>query len=140
MSTFINELLINDFIPTHIASTLIPAYQHRYLTMKSAIERHLLPLGVSFNAAALSSPAAGGFFFWLKLPSPLKAQVVLDAAVKEENLTFGIGPFSALPEGNAQVSQYEDMIRLCFSRVDEEELVEAVVRLASLIVRLLPLF
>ncbi|KAL4898160.1 pyridoxal phosphate-dependent transferase [Aspergillus ambiguus] len=133
MSTFVNELFINNFISTNIASTLLPTYRRRYFILDSAIRAHLLPLGVTFNPATSSRSSAGGFFFWLKLPSPLTAHEVLEVALREQNLRFGIGPLSALPEGNERYSGYEEMIRLCFTRIDEGELTRGVVRLATVL-------
>lgn len=136
MSTFINELMIGDSLKDHMASTLL-AYRRRYFTMFSAIEKYLLPLGISFNTSSFFTPTAGGIFFWLKLPSPLTAMKVADCAEREENLIFGIGPSFSLPEGNNSCNDFEDMIRLCFSCVEEESLLDGVVRLSCVLKKLL---
>lgn len=136
MSTFINELMIGESLKDHMASTLL-AYRRRYFTMLSAIEKYLLPLGVSFNNPSVSSLTAGGIFFWLKLPSPLTAMKVSDCADKEENLIFGVGPSFSLPEGNNSCNDFDDMIRLCFSCVEEESLLDGVVRLGCVLKKLL---
>ncbi|KAL5364721.1 pyridoxal phosphate-dependent transferase [Aspergillus floccosus] len=136
MSTFVNELLINDFISTNIVSNLLPTYKRRYSILESAVRTHLLPLGVTFSPAQSSRSSAGGFFLWLQLPSPLTAAQVSEAASREENLRFGMGQFSALPEGNERYGRYENMIRLCFSRIDEDRLTEGVIRLAAVLRKL----
>ncbi|KAG2416895.1 hypothetical protein HFD88_008112 [Aspergillus terreus] len=135
MSTFVNELLINDFVSTNIASNLLPTYKRRYSILESAVRTHLLPLGVTFSPVQNSRSSAGGFFLWLQLPSPLTAAQVSEAAAREENLRFGMGQLSALPEGNERCGGYEDMIRLCFSRIDEDRLTEGVIRLAAVLMR-----
>ncbi|KAJ5655913.1 hypothetical protein N7507_007863 [Penicillium longicatenatum] len=136
MSTFINELMTSDSLKDHMASTIL-AYRRRYFNILAAIEAHLLPLGVSFNTSPISSPRAGGIFFWLKLPPPLTAKKVTHIAQEEENIIFGTGPSFSLPKGNISNNDSEDMIRLCFSYVEEESLLEGVVRLSRVLKKLL---
>ncbi|KAE8552171.1 hypothetical protein EYB25_006065 [Talaromyces marneffei] len=126
-STFINEMLQNGCITRHIQQTLIPSYKRRLFKLSYAIKQYLIPLGLTL----ISTPQVndvfigGGFFIWLKLPSPLTAKQVA-AAAQQAAVIVGQGTSSALPEGNVRSTEYNDMLRLCFARVEEELLVEAV--------------
>lgn len=93
-----------------------------------------MPLGLTL----ISQPhlndvfIGGGFFIWLRLPSPLTTKQVAAVAL-QAGVIVGEGTSSALPDGNVRHNEYRDMMRLCFACVDEELLVEAVSILHSVI-------
>ncbi|KAL2824328.1 pyridoxal phosphate-dependent transferase [Aspergillus pseudoustus] len=139
-STFINEMLEPSAtedscaMTAHILHKLIPAYARRYTLLESAMEQYLAPFGVS-PAVENGYHVGGGFFLWLRLPPSLISTEVV-AAARKDGVVIGDGSVSALPEGNARCGTYEDMIRLCFAWVAEEELVEGVRILGQTIGRL----
>ncbi|KAL2870542.1 aminotransferase-like domain-containing protein [Aspergillus lucknowensis] len=142
MSTFVNEMLEFDTskhndcaLTTHILETLIPAYSRRYKKLTTAVKEHLCPHG-TVPAFENKFNVGGGFFVWLKLPESLTSAEIVSAA-RQDGVIVGDGRVSALPEGNARCASYEDMIRLCFAWVNEEELVEGVTALAVTLARLL---
>jgi DNA-binding transcriptional MocR family regulator len=52
--------------------------------MVEAINKHLIPLGVSIPQT--DREVVGGYFIWLTLPSSLKGAVVAQRAKEDENL------------------------------------------------------
>lgn len=126
MSTFINCLLADGSITEHLKNTLVPACSRRCSALSSAIHKHLSPLGASFDRVG------GGYFVWLKLPGPLTACAVADAALDEENLLIAAGNHFAVSD-----CYMSNRVRLCFMWEDEERLEEGVRRLARVLARLL---
>lgn len=59
-STFINELLEDNFLPEYIANILVPEGRRRHCLLASAIKTHLGRFGVSFTPDPETSPVAGG--------------------------------------------------------------------------------
>ncbi|KAL3460947.1 pyridoxal phosphate-dependent transferase [Aspergillus heterothallicus] len=139
MSTFINEMLESSEDSTcamtaHILDNLIPAYAKRYALLSNAVKQYLVPLGV-LPAVENGFNAGGGFFLWLRLPASFTSTEIV-AAARLDGVVVGDGTVSALPEGNPRCGTYEDMIRLCFAWVEEQELVEGVRILGGTISRL----
>ena len=79
----------------------------------------------------------GGFFLWVRLPPGLKSKSVVKQAMQEENVDLLPGAACAI-EGHAaaDLEKLDSHIRLCFSSVDEEDLVEGMLRLKGVIQRL----
>ncbi|KAJ5434867.1 Pyridoxal phosphate-dependent transferase major region subdomain 1 [Penicillium cf. griseofulvum] len=101
MSTFINELLEDNFLTRHITDTLVPEGQRRHCILSSAIKTQLGNLGVSFTPDPETSPVAGGYYIWLQLPAALTATQVCREALEMQNLVLGGGEIFAVPGGNA---------------------------------------
>ncbi|PLB45032.1 PLP-dependent transferase [Aspergillus steynii IBT 23096] len=133
MSTFINQLLRDGSLTTHIEKDLIPACTRRFNAISSAIREHLVPLGVSFQPDGEIMPA-GGYFVWLTLPAHLDNSKVCRDAESRGNLILGNGPVFAVP-GNEVPGVLRRQLRLCYMWVDERDIVEGVLRLKEVIVR-----
>lgn len=128
MSTFINELLEDKSLQRHIADTIIPAGSRRYALMTSAINKHLIPLGVTFLAGSEHYSAIGGYYVWIQLPVPLNAAQVCKVALDHYNLILG-GEGLFTVSSTAPQTDRQQHIRLCFMWEAEEKLAEGVKRL-----------
>jgi DNA-binding transcriptional MocR family regulator len=133
MSTFINELLEDNFLPEYITNTLVPEGRRRHCLLASAIKTHLGHLGVSFTPDPEISPVVGGYYIWVQLPAALTATQVCRAALEMQNLVLGSGETFAVPGGNAPGRDLHRRLRLCFMCEDEGRLVEGVRRLGVVI-------
>lgn len=94
--------------------------------MVDAVEKYLLPLGVTFPN--MDRDVGGGYFIWIALPEPLQAEEVALRARQEENLI--IAP------GDDQGPDLKRKVRLCFSWEEQNLLSEGVERLGKVIYRL----
>ena len=101
--------------------------------MISAIEEHLLPLGVTLPQT--SRDVVGGYFIWLSLPAPMQAEEVAMRAREEENLIIAPGPIFAV-YGDEKAVDLERKVRVCFSWEEEAMLAEGIKRLAHLMGRM----
>ena len=125
-----SELLESGDLQHHINHILQPTYARRYHNMITAIEQCLLPLGVTLPQP--DRDVVGGYFIWLSLPAPLKADEVATRAKEEENLIIGQGSLFAV-HGDQIAGALERDIRLCFSWEEENSLAEGIARLGKLI-------
>ena len=98
--------------------------------MISAIEEHLLPLGVTLPQR--HRDVVGGYFIWLSLPAPLQAEEVAVYARREENLIIAPGPIFAV-NGDEEAVDLNGNVRVCFSWEEEAKLAEGIQRLARVI-------
>ncbi|KAF7589799.1 hypothetical protein BBP40_003861 [Aspergillus hancockii] len=130
MSTFINEMLENSALDRHIHETLIPAYSRRALTLTTALKQHLLPLGVTFGTDPETYTINGGYFIWLKLPTPLDAKEIAKVALEEQNLLVAEGELFATPGDGVPGNDLRHRLRLCFAWEKEDKLAEGVERLS----------
>lgn len=106
------------WLEPHI-TRLIEAYRHRRDVMLAALEK-TMPAQVRWTRPQ------GGFFVWLTLPEPLKAQQVLEQA-HQHNITFLTGePFFAQGDGTHH-------IRLPFSFIPPDEMAGGIHNLAHII-------
>jgi DNA-binding transcriptional MocR family regulator len=113
---------------------LQPAYAERYHLLLSAVQEHLVPLGVT--VAQASTTVAGGYFIWITLPSPLLAADVVARAQKEENLRLAPGTqFQVQGDPEAANDRFASHIRLCFAWEEPRHLTEGVRRLARVLKR-----
>ncbi|KAL8689593.1 MAG: hypothetical protein Q9218_004768 [Villophora microphyllina] len=133
-STFMTDLLESGELDKHIYTTLQPSYAQRYYSMMDAIEKHLLPLGVTLPQS--DRDVVGGYFLWIALPEPLLADDVAQHAKEEENLIIGQGSLFAVA-GDERTTDLERQVRVCFSWEEEERLGEGIERLATVISRML---
>jgi DNA-binding transcriptional MocR family regulator len=137
MSTFINELLETDTLRQHLSTKVIPEGHRRNSLMVSAILKRLTPLGVTFSPDPEQNTVVGGYYVWVKLPSPLDADQVCEKAIEMQNLELGNGHLFSVPGGESQCVDLQRCLRLCFMWEDDEQLVEGVNRLAIVIEALL---
>lgn len=124
------DLLQTGSLQHHISNVLQPAYASRYRGMMSAIEQHLLPLGVWLPQTGRES--VGGYFIWFALPRPLQAVDVTRRAQEQANLIVAQGALFEVPGDSAEIT-FPDCIRLCFAWEDEHKLAEGIERLAAVI-------
>jgi 2-aminoadipate transaminase len=92
-------------------------YASRWRATERALEARLAPLGCAW------SEPTGGFFTWITLPAGLDAVAMRPAAARAGVAYVPGRPFSLGEEG-------DNALRLSFSRLGEEDLDEAVRRLA----------
>jgi len=103
--------------------------------MMQAIDKHLIPLGVTLPQA--DRDFVGGYFLWLSLPRGIKSAEVAKAALAEERLTVAPGELFEVPGDNAQDHvRFDHHVRVCFAWEAEENLAEGIRRLAKVISKL----
>ncbi len=130
-ASFINDMLTKGILEHHIYHHLQPAYTRRYHHMISAVEKYLLPLGLSIPQA--DRKIAGGYFLWLTLPEPLAAEEVWRTAKARENVTIITGANFRVDGDEDNLTRFERDFRLCWAWVDEDLIEEGVRRLARVI-------
>lgn len=75
---------------------------------------------------------------WLKLPKGMSAKEVTERAQREENLVVAGGGLFEVPGDNQnEGTEFDDCIRLCFTFEEEERLSEGVIRLGTVIGRII---
>lgn len=132
VASFIYHMLASGTLQKHIFEELQPAYARRYHRIMGAIEKHLLPLGLSMPQA--DREVAGGYFVWLTLPHSLNSTKIYKRALGEENLTIISGPkFKVQGDEENAATRFESDLRLCYAWDDVDVLEEGVVRLARVI-------
>ena len=100
--------------------------------MLQAIQHDLLPLGVTMPE--IDRNVAGGYFIWITLPHGLSAEALAERALREESLTIAPGPlFQAQGDTSSEGMTFKSDVRLCFSYLEEDLLVEGVHRLAKVL-------
>lgn len=97
-------------------------YQVRSTAMQAELQRSM-PEGTEWTKPG------GGFFIWLRLPSGIDSESLLEEAIGIEKVSFIIGrPFS--PDDSAR-----DFLRLAYSVENPDRISEGIKRLAALIAR-----
>ena len=100
--------------------------------MLQAIQQDLLPLGVTMPQT--DPDVAGGYFIWLTLPYGLSAEALARRTLSEENLVIAPGPlFKVQGDTESNGMSFESDMRLCFSYLEEDLVVEGVGRLAKVL-------
>ena len=130
IATFMWKLLQSGDLQRHILQTLQPSYARRYRNMISALEKHLVPLGVILPQK--NRGIAGGYFVWISLPKPLQAQEVAVRAKRDQQLTIMPGHIFAV-WGDEGVVDLDRNIRISFAWEEEEKLIEGIERLAVVV-------
>ena len=131
-ATMMAELLKSGDLQTHIEKVLNPAYRRRYEIMIQAIQRYLVPLGVTVGEVSFEGKAIfGGYFIWLELPGTKSAELVAERAKQDEGLIVAPGHIFEV-SGDSSV-QFKNSLRLCFSWEEEPDLAESIVRLARVL-------
>ncbi len=128
------DLLQTGELDNHIFTTLQPAYAQRYYNMVEAIERYLLPLGVTLPQ--IDRTVVGGYFLWFALPKPLLADEAAQLAREEENLIIGQGSLFAV-YGDERTEDLERQVRVCFSWEEEGNIAQGIERIGRVINRML---
>jgi len=128
-----STLIESGDLQRHIFQTLQPAYARRYSMMVDAVEKYLLPPGVTFPN--MDRDVVGGYFIWIALPEPLQAEEVALRARQEENVIIAPGTMFEV-SGDDQGPDLKRKVRLCFSWEEENLLSEGVERLGKVIYRL----
>lgn len=129
-----SKLLESGDLQHHIYKTLQPTYARRFQNLLSAMQRHLVPLGVTLPQT--DRDVMGGYFVWFSLPPPLKANDLALRAREEENVIIAPGPIFGV-YGDITVVDLDGKVRICFSWEEEDRLVEGVKRLERVIRRML---
>jgi len=132
-STFMSKLLESGDLQRHIFHTLQPSYAQRYRSMIDAIEKHLIPLGVTMPQC--NREIVGGYFIWTTLPAPLQAEEVAMLAKREENLIIAPGHLFAV-SGDERAVDLDRQVRLCFSWEDKDKLADGIRRLGQVVARM----
>ena len=131
-----SDMLSTSSLQKHVFQTLQPAYAKRYRSMIQAIDGHLVPLGITLPQA--SRDVVGGYFIWLTLPIPLKADEVAATAKEDENLIIAPGSIFAVYGDRLKGDEsLEREIRLCFSWEEEGKLAEGIERLGKVVRKML---
>lgn len=128
-STYIDRLLRTGKLQAHIHNVLRPAYAERYRTLVDAVQTELGPLGVSLPQSGRD--VVGGFFIWLTLPKKADAEELAQRCQEEANVFIAPGAIFEVP-GDESV-KFKHGIRLTFSWMDKEELVDGVKRIKPIL-------
>jgi DNA-binding transcriptional MocR family regulator len=133
VATMIAQLLQDGSLEEHIRCVLIPAYARRWKMTMEAIERHLVPLGVSVPKVSLEGKDMfGGYFMWFELPDGVTAERVAVRAKERENLIVAQGDMFEV-YGDEQAVRFERWVRVCFAWEEEELMVEGIERLGRVV-------
>ncbi len=129
-STSIHQLLQTKTLQSHLHETLIPTYAHRYHTLLSAIEKHLLPLGIKLPQT--NREIVGGYFIWLSLPDGLDADEVVKRCKEREELIVSAGSAFEVV-GDEEGGRFKGFLRVCWAWEGEGEVEEGVRRLGRVV-------
>ena len=120
----------------HLDGVVRPLLRRRHALMGDVVGRVLGPLGVRVCEGGVRETGVfGGYFLWLKLPGGLNAEVVAERA-REEELIVAPGRLFEVT-GDEAAARFPGHVRLCFSWEEEENIVEGVQRLGSVLKRML---
>ncbi len=119
----LNQVMVYEYLksgqlPEHIKQISLDYKKKKDLMLK--LIKETLPEGVSV------APCEGGLFLWLTLPEGIDALVVFKKAV-ENNVAFVPGTHFFAEGG------HENTLRLNFSMVSEEKIIEGMTALADVI-------
>lgn len=128
-STYMDRLLRTGKLQAHINDKLRPAYGERYRVLVDAVQTELGPLGVSLPQE--HREVVGGFFIWVTLPDKVDAEELADRCKEEGGVFIAPGSIFEVP-GDESVN-FKHSIRLTFSWVDLDELVEGVKRIRTML-------
>jgi len=112
------EAIQNNFLDSHVP-TVRALYKQQCTAMLDALEK-CMPEGVKWNAPQ------GGMFVWLTLPTYIDTMKLLSASIERKVAFVPGAPFYAN-------EAHHNTMRLCFSTVSAERILEGVGILATLI-------
>lgn len=129
---------------SHIQNVLIPTYRKRYNAMLTAVEKHLVPLGVkvdtglSYQSNKDSEKVAGGYFLYIIFPDGLpSANELATWAKTSQALTIAPGSIFTVrgDEESDRRSQttFGRGARLSWGWNPEDIIVEGIQRLAVVV-------
>ncbi|KAJ5093509.1 Pyridoxal phosphate-dependent transferase major region subdomain 1 [Penicillium angulare] len=133
MSTFIDDFLETGFLQQYIETILIRECSRRYSVMVSAIRKYLDCVDISFSPDPDHNTTVGGYYIWLKLPSPLLSEQVCARAMETQNLVLGCSSLFVVPGNCSPMEDVSRRVRLCFMWEDEDKLVEGIKRLGAVL-------
>lgn len=143
-ASIVSEMMLAGEVDPHIEG-LKSVYARRRETVAREIEQMLkdLDAGGSVRQAGGWKPSAdpaeegivGGYFIWIDFPAGLSAVELSVRAADEENLVLAPGKIFEVPGDESVV--FDGGVRICFSWVEEDELVEGIERLGRLIKKML---
>lgn len=128
-STYMTDLLQKGTLQKHIFEVLQPAYASRYRTLVHAVETELCPLGVMLPQS--DREVVGGFFIWITLPDTVLADEFAERCGAEANVIVAPGSIFEVPGDNS--ARFKHSLRLTFSWVDVEDMVEAIKRIRPIL-------
>ncbi len=121
----------------HLDGVVRPLLKRRHALMGDVVGRVLGPLGVRVCEGGVREAGVfGGYFLWLQLPAGLDAELVAERAREEEELVVAPGRLFEVT-GDEAAARFPEHVRLCFSWEEEENIVEGVERLGSVVKRML---
>ncbi|MCJ1379595.1 hypothetical protein MMC17_002697 [Xylographa soralifera] len=132
-ASFMTELLASGELENHLYTTLQPSYARRYKIMIDAIKDILVPMGITLPQSERT--VVGGYFIWMSLPAPLKADDLATYAQQEENLIVAQGSLFGV-DGDMRDGELEREVRVCFAWIEEDVLRESIERLGCVISRM----
>lgn len=127
-STFMDQLLRSGKLRKHLDQVLRKAYAQRFKTLVDAIEKYLVPLGARLPQQ--NRDIAGGFFVWVTLPEAILSEELCQRCKDEMSVFVAPGSIFEVP-GDEGV-KFEHSIRLTFSWVELDDMVEGIRRIRSI--------
>ena len=118
----LHEFMVSGELAAHVAR-MRALYRSKMRSLAAALR-------ATCGAAVQFTEPAGGFFLWLRLAAPLRAQTVQERAL-QRGVVFPVGRGFFPAEGPRPEGEY---LRLAYSRVSVEELRLGAERLAACLV------
>lgn len=97
----------------------------------AAIQEHLVPLGVTLPSG--TQETAGGYFIWIELPAPLRAEEIARLGLAEGVKVASGELFQVQGDPTPGRSRFENNLRVSFAWEEESRLAEGIRRLAGVI-------
>ncbi|KAI0179521.1 pyridoxal phosphate-dependent transferase [Hypoxylon sp. FL1284] len=127
------QLVSSGDLETYLDDIVRPALQKRHVVMMDAVNKYILPHDVEVRGSGLlGAEIYGGYFVWLTLPGGVLAKDVADRAMKEENVIVGSGNMFQV-HGDEERIRFDNAIRLTYSWLLEEDMVEGVRKVGDVI-------
>lgn len=136
-------MLRTGALEAHLHQVLIPTYKIRSETLRRVVGEQLGPLGVQIDTGCPyhlnvgggsdREEVIGGFFLYIVFPEGIVADEVAAVALKEYNLRFLAAGMMAVRGSKSSSGMLSRGARLCWAWEEEEQLVEGVGRLATVL-------
>ncbi|KAL2121613.1 hypothetical protein VTJ04DRAFT_5640 [Mycothermus thermophilus] len=141
------RVLKDGLVAEHVEKVVRPALRRRHAVMLQVVREVLGPLGVGvWNGNGRGGcgeiggdgkgEVYGGYFVWLTLPGGVDASAAAERARREEALVVAPGRLFEVA-GDEERARFPRNVRLSFSWVDEEDIVEGVRRFGAVIKKML---
>lgn len=143
-ASVIAEMLRTDALQAYLKGMLLPALRGRHQILFDAMQKYLIPHGVSLfskdhnegNSGKIRKASQGGYYMYLCLPSTLDAAEFVRMAQAEENILLINGERFEV-SGDENSVPVKHSVRLCVAGEAEELLVPGIERISNLLVRML---